>query len=109
MSMTRGEAKARLLEILQPGSEVYTIVRHVSSSGMSRVIDLYVLVPDEGTGKPKMRCIGYLAALATGYKLHPKHSGLKVDGCGMDMCFHVVSRLSEELFGDYNKLSKVGL
>lgn len=107
--MTRDEAKARLLEILQPGSEVYTIVRHVSPSGISRVIDLYVLVHDEYTGKPKMRCIGYLAALVTGYKLHPKHSGLNVGGCGMDMCFHVVSRLSEELFGGYDKLSKVRL
>ena len=35
----RDEAIANLREILKPGDTVYTILRHVSKSGMSRVID----------------------------------------------------------------------
>lgn len=34
----RDEARARLREILKPGYTVYTVLRHVSASGMSQVL-----------------------------------------------------------------------
>ena len=34
----RDEARARLREILKPGDTVYTVLRHVSASGMSQVL-----------------------------------------------------------------------
>lgn len=39
------EAKADLLKLLKPGDTVYTILRHVSSSRMYRVIDLVIPAP----------------------------------------------------------------
>lgn len=38
------EARANLLKLLKPGDTVYTVLKHVSSSGMSRVIDLVIPV-----------------------------------------------------------------
>lgn len=54
----RNEAADKLRAMLKPGDTVYTVLRHVSSNGMFRVIDL--LVPCEVsrtimvTGKPKL-------------------------------------------------------
>lgn len=39
--------RAKLLELLAPGDTVYTILRHVSSSGMSRRIGLVIPAPRE--------------------------------------------------------------
>lgn len=71
---------------------VYTILRHVSSSGMSRRIDLYVIRDN----KPQF-LTGW-ASHALGYK-HHERGGLVVGGCGMDMGFHVVYSLSSKLYG----------
>lgn len=38
--MTKDEARKRLKEVLKPGDTVYTILRHVSRSGMTRHISL---------------------------------------------------------------------
>lgn len=38
----RAEAQRELRKLLKPGAEVWTILRHVSSSGMFRVIDLVI-------------------------------------------------------------------
>lgn len=86
-------AKARLLEILKHGDTVYTVLRHVSSSGMSRRIDLYTMRDN----RPQYLS-GYAAALI-GWKLHEK-GGIVVGGCGMDMGFHLVYTLSAVLFRD---------
>lgn len=40
----REEAKAHLRKLLKPGATVYCILRHVSTSGMLRVIDLAIPV-----------------------------------------------------------------
>lgn len=78
---------------------VYTILRSVSSSGMTRHISLVVAgVNDEG--KPDLYDITYLAAQALGDKLQERngHRTIKVNGCGMDMGFHLVYNLSSVLF-----------
>ena len=94
----RLEAIEYLRGILPPGSTVYTVLRHVSRSGMYRSIDLYVLDVDEH-GHPGRRWISSYAARACGWKLD-KRDAIGAGGCGMDMGFHLVSTLSRVLYPD---------
>lgn len=94
----RAEAVATLRKLCRPGTTVYTICRHVSRSGMSRRIDLYIIQPyRRSRGWPRVRheprYITSLVAKALGYRLH-REGGLIVGGCGMDMGFHLVHNLS---------------
>ena len=93
------EARAALLEMLKPGDTVYTILRHVSQSGMQREISMYVMQPDdrEPSGTRLQWIDGY-ARKVLGMRLG-KREGLVVGGCGMDMGFHLVYNLSYALFG----------
>ena len=85
------EAVRDLRKMLKPGDTVYCILRHVSSSGMSRRIDLYVMK------KNRPVWLSWYAARVLGERLH-KESGIVVGGCGMDMGFHLVYSLSRVLF-----------
>lgn len=106
------EAVQSLRETLKPGDEVWCILRHVSRSGMSRVIEL--VIPGEcrwtdrhGKKRKTMRplFLGYNAAIALGRPYNEKHGGVRMDGCGMDMGFALVYDLAAVLFGDGYKLS----
>ncbi len=88
------EAIMRMRETLKPGDTVYTVLRHVSRSGMSRAIDLYKL----SDGEPQW--LSRLAARATGDTFDEKRECIRVGGCGMDMGFHLVYGLSRVLFKD---------
>lgn len=88
----RDEARAQLLEILQPGATVYTIVRHVARSGMMRIIDLYAMVNNEP------RRITWQVCKAAGITYSRKHEGARMNGCGMDMCFAAVYELGHALW-----------
>lgn len=86
------EAIEKLRKNIEPGDIVYTILRHVSSSGMSRIIDVYTIkdnVPLRWS---------WSVATAIGATYDKKHEGVKVNGCGMDMGYHVVDSLSHALF-----------
>ena len=90
------EAREKLLEhYLTEGSRVYTIIRHVSTSGMSRDISL-VIADKDGS----ICDITYYAAQALGNRLIERngHRAIRVQGCGMDMGFHLVYNLSSVLF-----------
>lgn len=91
------EALANLREWLPKGSTVYTILRGVSRSGISRDIGLVILCADE-SGKPFFRHPNHAAATVLGLSL--KRDAMRVIGCGMDMGFHIVSTLSRALYGD---------
>ena len=86
---------------IKPGDTIYTIVRHRSSSGMSRVIDLFIVrdTPYSG-GKPRAWRIGSLAAKAIGMSYDDQREGIRMSGCGMDMGFHVVYALGSALWPD---------
>jgi hypothetical protein len=84
------KAKESLLNILKEGDTVYTILRHVSASGMSRRIDLYTFKDN----KP-VYLSGYYAMMQGE---EPPRDGYKVGGCGMDMGFHLVYTLSSLLY-----------
>lgn len=95
----REEAARRLQMLLPKGSTVRTIVRHVSQSGMSRAISVLAVDGDEITD------VSWLVQKVTSFRLHPSRPGLKVTGCGMDMAFHVVYTLAQEIYGDGYALS----
>ena len=90
----RDEAINELRARLKPGQEVLCILRHVSRSGMQRVIDLKVIENGE------LRGIGWTAARALGYRHDDKRDGVIVDGCGMDMGFSLVYNLSSAIWRD---------
>lgn len=87
----RQEAIRELREMLPPGTEIRTILRHVSRSGMQRQISLHVLRDGE------LRNITGMVGTVLGYKWGD-YDGLKVSGAGMDMGFHVVYNLSRTLY-----------
>lgn len=91
----RLDAIARLKEWVKPGDKLYTVLKHVSRSGMLRVID--VKKPD---GDSIMH-LGFNVAEAVGYSWDRKKEGMRVGGCGMDMGFSVVNSLSYALYPEY--------
>jgi hypothetical protein len=91
----RAEALQELHKILKPGDTLHTITRHVSSSGMSRAISV-VKVGRDGS----IFYLDGLVARAGIFSLHPRYDGLKLDGAGMDMGFHLVYSVSRAVFAD---------
>jgi hypothetical protein len=81
-----------LREVLKTGDIVYTMITHVSNSGMMRTIRTIIIRNNEPLD------ISYKVAKALGWNLNRKHDGITVNGCGMDMGFHVVYSLSSRLF-----------
>ena len=90
----RQEAAESLRALIAPGDTIYTILRHVSRSGMSRSISLYAI----RDGKP--RWLDGYAAKVTERALDRLHDGIKIGGCGMDMGFALVYNLSRALWPD---------
>lgn len=89
----RQEAIAQLREWLKPGDTVYTILRHVSRSGMSREIGV-VILKDGADLHPN-----YSTAKAIDAR-QGKYDGVVMGGCGMDMGFALVYNLSSALWPD---------
>lgn len=90
-------AKKQLLaHYVNEGDTVYTILRSVSSSGMSRTISLKV------ARDGKILDLTYFASVVLGWPLVEKNGSraLRVGGCGMDMGFHTVYTLARVLFRD---------
>ena len=92
----RQEAILQLRKMLRPGMTVYTVLRHVSRSGMSRGIDCYII----RKGAPVWISAYVGKAIGCPQNSHDWkcQRGLRVSGCGMDMGFHVVYSLSCVLF-----------
>lgn len=88
---------------ISEGATVYTTIRTVSSSGMTRHISLFVARDSEITD------ITYLAAGVLGESLYERqgHRTIKVNGCGMDMGFHLVYSLSSVLFAGVDRAGYV--
>jgi hypothetical protein len=83
-----------VIEALPRTTTIYSIVRSVSSSGMSRKIDFYVIKDEKLVWiTPAIRDI-------LDYKQDEKSGALKVNGTGMDMCFHIVNSLGYKLHND---------
>lgn len=84
-------AKSELRKIIKPGDAVYTILRRVGASGMSR--DISVCVVQNGY----IRNLDALVSDACGIRM-ADGPGLRMRGCGMDMGFYLVYSLGCALF-----------
>lgn len=93
----RQKAIDRLKDLLKPGDTVHTLVRHVSQSGMMRIIDVYKFACDD-KGRVTRYWLSYSVAKVLEWPFNKKRAGIRVDGCGMDMGFHLVYTLGRVLF-----------
>lgn len=91
----REQCKAQLLKHLSKGDTVYSVIRHVAASGMSRRIDFFAIRDN----KP-IYITGYIEGVLYSYKRDHKRGGLVVGGCGMDMPTHVVYNVASAIFDD---------
>ena len=94
----RQEAIDQLKKWIKPGDTVYTVLRHVSRSGMTRGIDVYILQDNQPQWITAY--VGKAIDQPQSMDYWRKSMGLKIGGCGMDMGFHVVYSLSYSLFKD---------
>ena len=63
---------------------IYSIINHVSRSGMTRHISFFKIVNNEP------QYINHEINKLLDYKFNKNYNSLVVGGCGMDMAFHVV-------------------
>lgn len=82
--------RKELRKILKPKSTVYTVLRSVSKSGMSREISAFTI------HKGELRNLDSLVADAIGHTVGNR--GIKMGGCGMDMGFAMVYSLGAALW-----------
>lgn len=90
-------AKEQLMtHYINEGDTIYTVLRSVASSGMSRTMSLKVA--KDG----KILDLTYYASVVLDYPLVEVNGSraIRVGGCGMDMGFHVVYSLARVLFRD---------
>jgi hypothetical protein len=82
------DSQKELNNILQDinSDTIYTVLRHVSNSGMQREISVKMI--DAG----RIIHLDYLVSTALGMK-QGKHNGIVVRGCGMDMGFAIVDNM----------------
>lgn len=117
----QAEAIAQLRTWIQPGDTVYTILDHVSASGMSRAIRVVLptltgksiesvppggkptdYVPRNGINVDFIHpnwAIGRALGLRHWKRNGREQDALLIGGCGMDMGFHLVYELSHVLYG----------
>lgn len=88
-----------LKELLKPGDTIKGLVRHVSSSGMSRRISLFVAVDNE-IQDITWHTAQVLEEPTKGRAGWVQDVGIARGGCGMDMVFDLVYSLSRTLFPD---------
>lgn len=92
----RQEAIATLLTLVKPNDVIYTDIKSVSASGMSRQIACFITYLND-EAKPRIKDITWLVSRACDLKIGSK-GGLLVGGCGMDMAFSVVYNLGRTLW-----------
>jgi hypothetical protein len=84
------QATERLKQYLKAGDTVYTVLTHVSRSRMMRHIKVLIARNNE------VLDVSYYVSHALNWPL--KDDGVKIEGCGMDMGYHLVYSLSSVLF-----------
>jgi hypothetical protein len=70
-----------------PSDTIYTVIRHVSNSGMQREISVKMI--DSG----RIIHLDWLVSTALGKKIG-KNNGVVMKGCGMDMGFALVDNIT---------------
>lgn len=100
--MTKEEAISELKRLFkgERNPMIYSTIRHVAPSGMSRSISFYFVNKNR-----QPIWLDHLICRALDYKLDDKREAVKVSGCGMDIGFEVVYNLSTALYGYKNEQS----
>lgn len=106
----RQQVKKDLRELIKPGDTVYTCLRSVSASGMSRQISVHIAIvelrsvtPKEGETRKNKKVVvirdvsGFVARILD-YRQNDRNGALIVGGCGTDMGFHLVYSLARSLY-----------
>lgn len=98
----RDEARESLREELPPGATVYTVLSHLSRSGMMRSIKAVIAaeVSDRHGTRPGISDLSWRVARLGEFKFDRDNGGVKVGGAGMDMGYHLVYSLSRVLYRD---------
>lgn len=91
------EAREFLLGLLKPSDKLYTILRHVSRSGMSRRISVVFIRDNQPLDISP--AVGKVIGLPYRQRFEDPE-GVRIDGCGMDMGFEIVYLLGRALFPD---------
>jgi hypothetical protein len=101
-TLTPDQAKALefLRKFLRKGATIYTVLRHVSPSGTSRFIDLYVVKQNEPIR------LTWSASVMLEWTYSRQREALRVNGCGTDVGFQAVYTLADIVLGDSNSLSQ---
>lgn len=89
------ESRAYLRTLFNPGDTVHTIVRHVSRSGMMRVISVHYVNPSG-----ELVDISRHVAWAIDQPFDRDRWGVKMGGAGMDMTFALAYSLGRALWPD---------
>ena len=90
----RAESQLHLRQFLQPGDVIYTRCEHVSKSGMTRWLDLYVIKDNN------LHRITWDVCSAADFTFCDRRGLLKIEGCGMDMGFQAVYCLGLSIWPD---------
>ena len=91
-----------LMHELRPNETIYSIIRHVSNSGMTRHISFF-RVKNEN-----IYWITHDIHKLLGYKMNKYYDAIVVRGCGMDMAFSVVNNLEFKMNEDFYKANGLG-
>lgn len=100
MTSKKAQEKAQALEYLKwirAGTTVYSVLRHVSRSGMYRTVDFYVIYGN------RISRITWSMCRALGMRYDERHQAIGIGGCGYDVGHHAVMNLSYALHGMKNK------
>lgn len=97
------EYRDGLKAMLPKGSRVHTLVRSVSSSGMSRRISVFAIIEGDLVN------LDWQIERAGIAKRRANKQGLYIQGCGMDMCFALVYDLAMTLHGDGYSIHKLDM
>lgn len=91
----KNEAIKELKTWMKPSGKIVIVITKVSQSGMSRRMKVY---------KPSKNGLSNITWLVAKVCELPENAdGVRVGGCGMDMCFWLADRISYELWGSKNK------
>jgi hypothetical protein len=88
------ESTERLRVLFPVGSTVHTVIANVTSSGMGRTIKVLAIGPDGISN------VSHDVARVLGWRVDTDRAGVYVQGCGMDMAFHLVYTLARVLYDD---------
>jgi hypothetical protein len=101
-ALTSEQTKALefLRQFLRKGTKVYTVLRHVSTSGTSRFIDLYVVKQNEPIR------LTWSASVMLEWTYSRQREALRINGCGTDVGFQAVHTLGEIVLGNGNALTQ---